>query len=61
MLKEAIAMLSQNKEAWAALQTGQLQMAGLGALEQKALRDVFNVNKEDRLLKSDGLAYWRID
>ena len=60
MLKEAIAKLSGSKEAWMAFQSGQLQLAGLGDLEQKALRDIFDGKKEDRLLKSDELAYWRV-
>jgi len=61
MLKEAIAMLMQNKNARAEFQSGQLQFAGLGAMEQRALKDVFKGEKGDHFLKSSESGYWRSD
>lgn len=58
MLKEAIAMLMQNKNAWAEFQSGQLQFAGLGAMEQRALKEVFQEGKDDKILKKASLAVW---
>ncbi|CAM4119756.1 competence pheromone ComX [Saccharibacillus endophyticus] len=60
MLKEAIAMLMQNKNARAEFQSGQLQFAGLGAMEQRALKEVFQEGKNDKVLKKTSLAAWGV-
>ncbi len=51
-------MLMQNKNAWAEFQSGQLQFAGLGAMEQRALKEVFQEGKDDKILKKASLAVW---
>ncbi|WP_037285101.1 competence pheromone ComX [Saccharibacillus sacchari] len=58
MLKEAIAMLMQNKNARAEFQSGQLQFAGLGAMEQRALKEVFKEGRNDRVLKNSNILLW---
>ncbi|QDH21731.1 competence pheromone ComX [Saccharibacillus brassicae] len=60
MLKEAIAMLMQNKNAWVEFQSGQLQFVGLGAMEQRALKEVFQEGKNDKVLKNASLAAWGV-
>ncbi|GGN99967.1 competence pheromone ComX [Saccharibacillus kuerlensis] len=58
MLKEAIAMLTKNKGTWLEFQSGQMQFAGLGALEQRALKDIFCKSEEEDLLRSKALCVW---
>ncbi|GIO32203.1 MULTISPECIES: competence pheromone ComX [Paenibacillus] len=56
MLKEMIRKIVTEPEFMARIQNGQLQLAGMSALEQRAFMDVMQERKPDDSLRKS--AYW---
>ncbi|MWV45647.1 competence pheromone ComX [Paenibacillus sp. HJL G12] len=56
MLKEMIRKMVMEPDFMARIQNGQLQLAGISALEQRALMDVMQDRKPDESLRKT--VYW---
>ncbi|WP_160297292.1 competence pheromone ComX [Paenibacillus sp. IHBB 10380] len=52
MLKELVQMLVKNQGAGVTLQGGQLQLAGISEIEQRALIDVLENGRKNEPLKA---------